>query len=294
MPTSRRSAEHGWRLLWLAVIGLSLLAGGCASQRPPSRYAQTHDSAPTRAIDLASIKDAVPRDEPPSRYGNPQSYVVRGTRYHTVASSKGYSERGIASWYGTKFHGHRTSSGDIYDMYSMSAAHKTLPLPTYARVTNLKNGKSVIVKINDRGPFHENRLIDLSYAAAARLDILGEGTGLVEVTALDPSRPQKPLAQKRIAPSLPKVATTAQTPLTQEPALYLQLGAFSSRNNAERLRSKLSGLQLPSPPHIISASVNAQPVYRVRIGPLDTVESADRLTQLLADHGIHDPHVIVD
>ncbi len=291
MPISKAGTENA---LWLLAAGLALLAAGCASQKPAtSRYSQSHDSGPRQLIDVTQIKDAVPRDEPPSPYGNPPSYVVLGTRYRTIASSSGYRERGIASWYGSKFHGHRTSNGDIYDMYGMSAAHKSLPLPTYARVTNLQNGKAVVVRINDRGPFHENRLIDLSYAAAAKLGILGKGTGLVEVTALTAPGDDPPPNPARIAPSLPKVASTTSS-AAQSPSLYLQLGAFSSRDNAERLQSKLSRLDLPAALHITSGTANDQPVYRVRIGPLDTVESADRLTHRLAAHGFSGPHVVVD
>lgn len=288
------------RNFWLFLTGICLLAGGCTGQRPAvSRYAQAQDSAPGQLVDVSHVKDAVPQVEPLSRYGNPESYEVFGKRYRPMRNSRGYSERGIASWYGTKFHGHRTSSGESYDMYSMSAAHKTLPLPTYARVTNLKNGKSVIVKVNDRGPFHDNRLIDLSYAAAARLEILGEGTGLVEVAAIDPETHLRQAAKPRIAPSQPKVAggTTpaAVTPAAaHRPTLYLQLGAFSSRDNAERLQSKLSQVNLPGTLRISTATTNNRPVYRVRVGPLASVESADRLTQLLADHGIHDPRVVID
>jgi rare lipoprotein A len=189
-------------------------------------------------------------------------------------------------------------------MYGMSAAHKTLPLPTYARVTNLSNGKSVVVKVNDRGPFHDNRLIDLSYAAASRLGILGEGTGLVEVRAIDPGKRNKTPAAPRIAPSQPKIAggtlavtaaaAPAAAPVAHKPLLYLQLGAFSSRENAERLQTKLSRANLPGTLRISTGSANNQPVYRVRIGPLAGVESADRLTELLADQGIHDPHVVID
>jgi len=297
MPTSKAETDGAGRKVWLILAGLALLTGGCAGQRPAvSRYAQAQDSAPQRLIDVSQVKDAVPREEPLSRYGNPVSYVVQGKRYRTRTSSKGYTERGIASWYGTKFHGHRTSSGEPYDMYRMSAAHKTLPLPTYARVTNLKNGKSVIVKINDRGPFHENRLVDLSYAAAARLGILGEGTGLVEVTAIDAATYHPVPAKPRIAPSQPKVAagTVAPSPPAHRPSLYLQLGAFSNRGNAERLQAKLSGVNLPGVLQISTGTANNQPVYRVRIGPLASVETADQLTRLLADHGIHDPHVVID
>jgi rare lipoprotein A len=286
------------------LLGLVLLLNGCASDPQAGRYAQAHDSAPANYVNVAHVKEAVPREEPLSRYGNPASYVVRGRRYHTLASSEGYRERGVASWYGTKFHGHRTSSGETYNMYLMSAAHKTLPLPTYARVTNLRNGKSVIVKINDRGPFHDNRLIDLSYAAAARLDILGKGTGLVEVAAIDPATwrapAPKPAPKPRIAPSRPKVdsrAIVAVAPPTapvQEPSLYLQVGAFLDRNNAERLQSRLRGIALPGPLQISESNTDNRPIYRVRVGPLASVEIADRLTDLLVEHGIHSPRVVVD
>jgi len=300
MLTGKKLTDRAHSAYGPALIGLALLVNGCASDPQAGRYAQAHDSAPQRHVNLADVKDAVPRAEPPSRYGNPQSYVVLGTRYRTLSNSKGYTERGIASWYGTKFHGHRTSSGDTYDMYGMSAAHKTLPLPTYARVTNLQNGKSVVVKINDRGPFHENRLIDLSYAAAARLGILGKGTGLVEVAAIDPATYHKAPAKPRIAASQPKVAhaaTAAQAkdqPPPHEPTLYLQVGAFHDRSNAERLQSQLSRVDLPAGLTISESTTDNQRVYRVRIGPLASVETADELTHLLADHGIRSPRVVID
>ena len=161
---------------------IAILFAGCASRGPLEPVV---DEAPPEPIDVSTIPNAVPKPEPLSRYGNPVSYVVAGKRYYTMPSSRGYSKRGIASWYGTKFHGQRTSSGEPYDLYAMTAAHRTLPLPTYVEVTNLRNNKSVIVKVNDRGPFHKDRLIDLSYAAAAKLGILGYGTGLVQVRAID-------------------------------------------------------------------------------------------------------------
>jgi rare lipoprotein A len=288
------------------LLGLVLLLNGCASDPQAGRYAQAHDSAPAHYVNVSHVQDAVPRQEAHSRYGNPASYVVRGKRYHTLSSSQGYRERGVASWYGTKFHGHRTSSGETYDMYRMSAAHKTLPLPTYAQVTNLNNGKSVVVKINDRGPFHDNRLIDLSYAAAARLDILGKGTGLVEVTAIDPAHWRTPAPtpahepKPRIAPSRPKVdkraivASVQPQPPLSEPSLYLQVGAFLDRSNAERLQSRLSGIQLPGTLQISESNTDNKPIYRVRVGPLASVEMADRLSGLLVEHGIHAPRVVID
>lgn len=286
--------------LWFFALCATVILASCSTSQ--SRYSQPQDSAPQRPVDVSQVKDAVPRPEPRSRYGNPQSYVVNGKRYHTLTASKGYTERGIASWYGTKFHGHRTSSGEPYDMYQMSAAHKSLPLPTYARVTNLRNGKSVIVKINDRGPFHDNRLIDLSYAAASKLEILGEGTGLVEVKAIDPHQYAKEQSRPSILASKPKVTQPASqapvgaTPIaaSPNPAVYLQVGAFLSRSNAERLQSKLTGLQMPAKLHISEGMSNEKRVFRVRIGPLDTIESVDQLTQLLVAQGIQSPSVVID
>jgi rare lipoprotein A len=288
----------------LAALGFATLLAACSTtQKQPagSRYAQSHDGAPDRAVDVSGIKDAIPRVEPKSRYGNPASYVVFGKRYHTLSSSDGYTQRGIASWYGTKFHGHRTSSGEPYDMYQMSAAHKTLPLPTYARITNLNNNKSVIVKINDRGPFHDNRIIDLSYAAAAKLDILGNGTGLVQVEAIDPRSYSPQSTSPTLLASKPKVSGTIQTVKQTEPAssgykptLYLQVGAFANRGNAERLKKRLSSSELPGHLLISEGLSNEKPIYRVRIGPLASVETADRLTQLLVAQGIESPRVVID
>jgi rare lipoprotein A len=165
--------------------GLCLLAllGGCASG------GGDREAGSTEAIDPGGIPDAVPRVEPRSKYGNMDSYSVKGRTYRTKESSDGYVERGLASWYGRQFHGRKTSSGERYDMYSMTAAHKTLPLPTYVRVTNVDSGRSAVVKVNDRGPFHGPRVIDLSYAAATKLGVVAKGTALVEVRAIDPARP---------------------------------------------------------------------------------------------------------
>jgi rare lipoprotein A len=164
------------------LISITLLAAGCAHQ--PA------DKTDERlAIDPDSVPDAVPRVEPRSRYGNPETYVVFGKRYSTLGSSDGFVERGVASWYGEDFHGKRASNGEPYDMFAMTAAHKSLPLPTYARVTNLENGRSVVVRVNDRGPFVGDRVIDLSWVAAAKLRLAHKGTGMVEVRAIDPEDP---------------------------------------------------------------------------------------------------------
>lgn len=193
-------------------------------------YTKQQDSHPAshEIPDLSLIKDLVPKYEPKSRYGNPEKYTVLNKTYRVLDSSNGYKESGYASWYGTKFHGFRTSSGEIYDMYAMTAAHKTLPLPTYAKVTNLYNNRSVIVKINDRGPFHGGRIVDLSYAAANKLGILANGVGKVEVVALTPDR--------NFINKIEKSKSTNNS-LSQ-----LQLGAFSVKTNAQKLASELEVL----------------------------------------------------
>jgi rare lipoprotein A len=170
---------------------------------------------------LASIPDAVPRTEPLHRYAN-RPYTVFGKAYSPVASRQPYKERGMASWYGKKFHGQKTSSGEAYDMYAMSAAHKTLPIPSYARVTNVKNGRSVVVRVNDRGPFHSDRIIDLSYAAAYKLGYIGAGSAMVEVESVEPG----------------EAAAVKNT--IEEKSTYIQVGAFSSRGNAEDFRERVA------------------------------------------------------
>jgi rare lipoprotein A len=272
-----KTADIGHARFFVAVIAAVLLIGGCSSQV----VRETGDSAPQDSLDISRIPDVVPRDEPLSRYGNPPSYVVMGQRYHTLASRNGYVERGIASWYGTKFHGRRTSSGDPYDLYQMTAAHKTLPLPTYARVTNLQNGRSIVVKINDRGPFHPNRIIDLSYVAAAKLGILGRGTGLVEVEAINPSAPKKPLL------------ATRKPEAQQAASLFLQVGAFKNKDNATRLSSKLQKARVGDI-HIMEASNASGSLYRVRIGPLASVDEADRISSNLVSRGYGSTQVVID
>ncbi|MCE3025421.1 septal ring lytic transglycosylase RlpA family protein [Salinicola sp. DM10] len=208
------------RRLWL-MLAAALLLSGCAGGPGGSgggRYAASQDGYPDAPRDVSRVPDAVPKVEPRSRSGNRPTYRVWGKTYHVLSDPSGYVAEGRASFYGTKFQGYDTASGEPYDMYKMSAAHRSLPLPTYARVTNLDNGRQVIVRINDRGPFHDDRLIDLSYAAAARLDILGHGTGRVRVEAIDPVAWAKTHGGSRsgprvaAAPAAPaRVAGTAQT-----------------------------------------------------------------------------------
>ena len=265
-----RAAVRG--LVAVAALGAILIGCGRGA---------IEDGYPTEPVDVSSVPDAVPKVEPRSRYGNPPSYTVHGKRYYTLASANGYRERGVASWYGTKFHGRRTSSGEPYDMYAMSAAHKTLPLPTYARVTNLRNGRSVVVRINDRGPFHSNRIVDLSYTAAWKLGILAKGTGYVEVTAIDPRVPE------------PVVADAASGGGSEPVQLYLQTGSFTVRENAEQMKWKMQRVS-GRPVNIQPVRIGGRITYRVRVGPIASVTHADTLAQQITDLGHEEPRIVIE
>ena len=241
------------------------------------------DGPPARKIDVASIHDPVPKIEPRSQYGNPGSYVVQGKKYVVLRSSSGYVARGIASWYGTKFHGRRTSSNEPYDMYAMTAAHKTLPLPTYAEITNLDNGRKVIVRINDRGPFRNNRLIDLSYAAAVKLDMTKTGTAPVELRAIDPR------TIKRVTAVSKKSAAT----IGKKARLYLQIGSYNDRDNAERMRQRIHHL-VHRKGEVHARGRDRGSVFQVRVGPLPNVKEADRMGAKLVLMGFETPRIIID
>ena len=285
-----------------------LFAQGACSLHKPSI-----DTAPEiKQIPRELPPDPVPRIEPRSRYGNPSSYVVFGKRYFTLPSSHGFSERGIASWYGKKFHGRRTSSGERYNMYAMTAAHTRLPLPTYVQVTNLKNGRQVIVRVNDRGPFHQNRVIDLSYSAARKLGIIKEGTGLVEIRAIDPlnyrltktSNQQSQQTEWKKEPSNQNKSENsnrqnnrsqeqaASTPISN-PKVYVQVGAFGDRANADLLVNQLNGLKL-GVVTISSVMKNSKQLHRVRIGPISTVQLADDTVAKLNKMGMKEHRVVIE
>jgi len=264
---------------YAAIALLAAGFAGCSTQGP----LEPSDSAPRNPIDVSGVPDAVPKQEPLSRYGNPDSYVVYGKRYHTMDSSTGYRERGLASWYGTKFHGKRTSSGEPYDLYAMTAAHKTLPLPTYVEVTNLDNGRSVIVKVNDRGPFHSDRIIDLSYAAAVKLGFMDKGTGRVEVRAINPGAPSGPVVAAAPAPD---------HQLQASETLYLQVGAFSSQDNAERLRREIQDQSIGTV-RIVEADSDNGRLYKVQVGPLSGTPEADQAARALKSLGISESRSII-
>ncbi len=271
-----------------AALFLVLLIISACSSTPPRGGGYYQDDGPhaSAPVDVWQVPEPVPKHEALSNYGN-KPYTVFNKTYYPLKDAGGYRERGVASWYGKKFHGKRASSGETYDMYALSAAHKTLPLPSYARVRNLTNNRSIVVRVTDRGPFLDNRLIDLSYTAAARLGILATGTGLVEVESLAPGEPALNEARTTSEP-----LATAQTP-EAAPKLYVQAGAFASLDNARALRARLeSGAFRPI--EIQSARLEHQIVHRVRIGPLASVEEGDRVAARVASAGIDNAYVIVE
>ncbi len=260
----------------LLILTLSCL-GGC--NRTPSAV---KDSAPKQPFNASKVKNAIPRHETRARYGNPKSYVVFGKRYYVSKTARGYNKEGIASWYGTKFHGRLTSSREPYNMYAMTAASKTLPLPSFVRVTNLANGKQIVVRVNDRGPFAPNRIIDLSYAAAKKLDFTRAGTTMVRVTAITPNK---------------KVNLTTQQKITKvhvqpHPKLYLQVGAFSELKNARRVKDRLQKIT-KEPIHIRTTNKGEKQIYRVQVGPLIGVGESDRLHNLFDRQGFGDAITVI-
>lgn len=259
-------------LISTTILLLLLQINGCSTIR-------THqDSAPHGNIDVSKIPNAVPQVEPLCKYGNPRSYKVKGRREYVLPSAKGYNKVGFASWYGTKFHGQLTSSREPYSLYAMTAASRDLPIPTYVQVTNLQNGKSIIVKVNDRGPFVGNRIIDLSYVGAKKLGYANKGTALVRVTAIDPVLWAQ---QQKI---MYKVATNA-TPTPIPPAtpsqFFLQLGAFTDRTRAENYRQRIATITNATV-YIKQGSRNETIIYRVQVGPLAATQSNELREKLEA------------
>ncbi len=228
-----------------------------------------------------------------SARGNPPFYEVFGRRYYVLDSAEGYVERGIASWYGREFHRRPTSSGETYDMHAMTAAHKTLPLPTWVEVTNLENGRRVIVKVNDRGPFVGDRIIDLSYAAANALDMVRAGTARVEVRAIgtpaDAQAGGRRAARAERRDAAGRVGGTANASAGRADTLFIQVGAFSEHGNAERLVEQLrrSGFD-----NVFVVSDDS--LHRVRVGPFYDVADYDRATDGLRRSGIGDARLVVE
>lgn len=299
------------------LAGVALVLAGCSSKPPQketdhsSRYTIAQDHGPVQDVDVSDVTDAIPRYEAPRTAGNRSPYTVWGKQYRVMAVSDadGYVQEGIASWYGKKFHGHKTSNGEVYDMYKMTAAHKSLPLPSYARVTNLDNGRSVIVRVNDRGPFHGNRLIDLSWAAAKKLDFLDKGTARVEVASITVTqdgamtlagRPWSPgrtvAAVSDSVPDRPTdepVALKENVPPREGGALFVQLGSFSQAAPARQLEQAVRE-RTGKPVRIRQITTASGEFHRVQVGPFGDAVDAERAMERLASEGFRQALVLTD
>ena len=295
------------------LLGVLLLAVACTSSKDSS---QEVDRGPREMHpELAALPDPVPRAEPNSRYGNHSPYVVFGKTYHVMDDARDYAATGTASWYGLKFQGRPTSSGEPYDMFALTAAHRSLPLPSYLRVTNLGNGRSTVVRVNDRGPFHGGRIIDLSYAAAVKLDFANAGTARVHVELLEPesrlaetapgtaprtvpepislavaavAAPAAPVPAEPV-PRQPDGAQPLAANLAADGVIFLQAGAFARREGAERLHQDLTLLVGPTV-HI--DRVTDDVLFRVRIGPVEHMSEATRLQALIVTAQLGMPLIV--
>lgn len=258
----------------LGLVIFALVIAGCAARGPVPASSPTEradrgavsDGAPRLVISPEQVKDAVPRPDPILSLGNLSPYTVLGKTYEILPGLDNYRERGIASWYGTKFDGRKTSNGEIFDLYGATAAHKTLPIPCYVRVTNLNNNRTIVVRVNDRGPFHSDRLIDLSYGAATRLGFVDQGTAPVEVELIN----------------LAGIDDRRDTPLGSY--RYVQLGAFGSESSAQRLQEELITV-LTLPVAVSPVDTGNGLLYRVRIGPMETSEEIMLVQQQLEANG---------
>lgn len=262
--------QNSMVLLGLLISSLALF--GCApGDRAPGGFVP--DDTP----------NAVPKNEPLSRYGNPPSYTVMGRTYKVMQNANGFKEEGIASWYGTKFHGRRTSSGEPYNMYAMTAAHKSLPLPSYVEVTHKQNGRKIIVKVNDRGPFHEGRIIDLSYAAARKLGISATGTGPVSIRVINTAALD--LDTRDVV--MPSGNNNARG------KIHVQVAAMGTETAAETMAGELRSKHMQSVRvHVVENDGNK--LYRVRIGPLPNVDLAYKVINDLNGIGVDSARVVVD
>ncbi len=266
------------------LIG-ALLIHGCTQAPRVNDEIDVKDGA-GEFVDTRLIPNAVPKIEPVTRAGNSNPYTVLGETYHLLPTAEGYKRVGTASWYGRKFHGRRTANGEVYDMYSMTAAHRTLPIPAYARITNLSNQRVIVVRINDRGPFHASRIIDLSYVAALKLGFADHGTAEVEIEVITPTSPRAevpgpmPMPMPNVSPivadrlAIPEVRAAEESSIDHLPSggVFLQIGAFAQRPSADRLRQAISAMtSLPI------EIVQHRELFKVKIGP---IKNSTRLKML--------------
>ena len=248
------------------LVSVVLTLAGCVT---------VQDGPPKEKRDISQIPDAIPQVHDGELKDSP--YTLNGITYTPMASASNYEEEGIASWYGTKFHGKRTANGEVYDLYGMTAAHKTLPLPSYVRVTNRGNGRSVVLRVNDRGPFYGNRVIDLSYAAAKKLGFADVGVANVKVEGID----------------VEAFAVRQQEEAIRQQRLYLQMAALKNYHNAQMLRRQISET-IASEIKVVKGDETPEPLYRVRIGPVQTLKHLESLLEQLENSDFESPFLVYE
>jgi rare lipoprotein A len=285
--------NHRLFLLFLGLAGLAACRSAPVS--PPAssepvanagRYSINQDRAPSAPLDVSKIREVVPVPVNRTMAGNRSPYRVNGRTYHVLQTEEGFQQTGLASWYGEKFHGHDTSNGEVFDMYQVSAAHISLPIPSFARVTNLENQRSIIVRINDRGPFHNDRILDLSYAAAYKLGFSDKGTALVHVESIVAGQPNVMLAGNTASPAPLTLASSGGN-------RYLQAGAFSDLSAAQRLSDRLRGLTgMPVIIRSVQGQNSNQQLHRVRVGPISDSREIERISGLMQSANLGQPYVV--
>ncbi len=265
---------------YLALAIILVVISACSSVQKNEQ-----DSAPSEPVDWEAVRSVVPKNEPYSRYGNPESYEVYGITYRVLKSSEDFKQTGVASWYGTKFHGRRTSSGEPYDMLKLTAAHKILPIPSYVRVTNHDNGRSLIVRVNDRGPFVKSRIIDLSYAAAHKLAMTEKGTANVSIEVIN-------FGKSIVSQSQDKTnKKPIQTKDINKKPRFVQVGAYSKHQSAQKL-AKVLDREIDLPVNISPITRLGRKLFRVRIGPIDSLQIAEELAKILNIKELGKPTIV--
>ena len=283
-------------VLRISIVSPVLLAMiACSSAPAPERtpespnkgrYSISQDRAPTRDVDLSVIPEVIPEPLNRTMAGNRSPYTVLGKSYHVMPTEEGYSERGVASWYGEKFHGHKTSNGEVFDMYQASAAHKSLPIPSFLRVTNLDNNRSIVVRVNDRGPFHGDRVIDLSYAAAVKLGYADRGTARVQLESIIATGASRDRGVSSTSNEVLRVSSDA--------GKFLQVGAFSELSAAREVSSRVE--EFTSLPVFIRSvnTSNNKILHRVRVGPISDPGQIQRVSESVVAANLGSPYTVTE
>ena len=274
----------------LAVVSCSSAPEQTPESPNKGRYSISQDRAPTRIVDLSIIPEVIPQPINRTMAGNRSPYTVLGKSYQVLPTEEGYNESGVASWYGEKFHGHKTSNGEVFDMYQVSAAHKSLPIPSFLRVTNLDNNRSIVVRVNDRGPFHGDRVIDLSYAAALKLGYADRGTARVQLESIVASG----AFRDRGVSATTSAAGNENLRVSSSSSKYLQVGAFSELSTAQEVSTKVEEItSLPVFIRTVNIS-KSRTLHRVRVGPISDSGQIQRVSESVVAANLGSPYTVTD